>query len=205
MRLCNIAAICLAMGLAGCDLLAEPEEPLEPEPEEDPLPSGYVRVCHTLDGGEIGSRNCVGTGHWGGERAPVVNSAVNTPLATIPVRACYAATPWPTPGVDPKQVREACANPSVDSTAVLARGVTDSDGYVVFNNLPRREHTGYYATGDDYYWLFVDADSVEYDGCTIRQSVNAGYFQIGPRVPTTPPRFHSAHIAEIWMVVESCD
>lgn len=51
-----------ALLLIGCGLPTDTETPLEPEPEEEPFPSGYVRACLSLDPAFSDPRDCVGLG-----------------------------------------------------------------------------------------------------------------------------------------------
>lgn len=159
------------------------------EPEEKTLPPAYVRVCLSLNPALSDPVDCRGDGHWESERVPVRQPDINIPLRGVPVRLCHF-----TAG---DICREAPEGHFVMRT-------TDTQGYAVFRpsrpeDIPPEENV--------IYSVLVDVESFEYEGCTLVVAPSSQYgnvVTIGPRVSTTPPEFHNAHMAELWMMVESC-
>ncbi len=82
---------------------------------------------------------------------------------------------------------------------------TDTQGYAVFTP-PRPEG----AVPEDLanYNVLLDVDSFEHEDCTLVVAPLSQYgtlVQIGLRVWSTPPEFHTAHVNELWMMVDSCE
>ena len=173
---------CLIVSVASCDLLTQPEE-------KKILPPAYVRVCLSLEPAASDPGDCKGDGHWQSERAPVRQPEVTVPLEGVPVRMCHFTAA--------QNCREAA-----EGHFLLQN--TDEEGYAVFT--PSRPD-GTVPEDNVSYNVLVDLESVQYDGCTLVVHFVSEYgnvVNIGPRVSTTPPEFHNAHVAELWMMVESC-
>lgn len=170
----------VAASVASCQLL---------EPEEKALPPAFVRVCLSLEPAVSDPGDCKGDGHWQSERAPVRQPEITVPLEGVPVRICHFVA------------AQTCREAPEGHYGLMS---TDREGYAVFT--PSRPE-GMAPEGNANYNVLLNVESFEYEGCTLVVAPVSEYGRsvtIGPRVSTTPPEFHNAHIAELWMMVESC-
>ena len=113
---------------------------------------------------------------------------ITLPLEGVPVRICHFTAA--------KTCREA-------TEGFFGLESTDGEGYAVFTP-PRPE--GAAPEDNANYNVMLDVEFVEYDGCTLVAAPASEYgdvVQIGLRNRHTAPEFHNAHIAELWMMVES--
>lgn len=159
------------------------------EPEEVSLPPAFVRVCLSLEPTVSDPGDCKGDGHWQSERAPVRQPEITVPLEGVPVRICHF--------VAAQTCREA-------PEGHYGLSSTDREGYAVFT--PSRPE-GAAPDGNANYNVLLNVESFEYEGCSLAVAPVSEYgdvVQIGLRNRYTDPEFHNAHIAELWMMVESC-